>query len=59
MDKQRILHGYKQHERKKEKIKKMEELLMTIIYLAIGLGIVFAGIGAVALGVLFITGVLK
>lgn len=32
------------------------ELLMTIFYLAIGLGIVFIGIGAVAMGILFLTG---
>lgn len=56
MDNQKLLYGYKRHERKKEKIKKMEELLITIIYLAIGMGIIFAGISTVALGILFITG---
>ncbi len=35
------------------------ELLMTIFYLAIGLGIVFIGIGTVAMGILFLTGNLR
>lgn len=35
------------------------ELLMTTFYLAMGLGIILIGVGAVAVGILFIMGILK
>lgn len=59
MDNQKIQHIYRHKIRKDERKEMIIDLLMTIFYLAIGLGIVFIGIGTVAMGVLFITGSLK
>lgn len=59
VDNQKIQHIYRNKIRKDEKRQMIIELLMTIFYMAIGLGIVFIGIGTVAMGILFITGSLK
>jgi hypothetical protein len=56
---QKIQHLYR-HKIKKDERKQMTiELLMTIFYLAIGLGIILIGIGTVAMGILFLTGNLR
>jgi hypothetical protein len=56
---QKIQHLYRHKIKKDERKQMIIELLMTIFYLAIGLGIVFIGIGTVAMGILFLTGNLR
>lgn len=56
MENQKIQHLYRHKIKRDERKQMIIELLMTIFYLAIGLGIVFIGIGAVAMGILFLTG---
>lgn len=59
MEDQKIQHLYRHKIKKDERKQMIIELLMTIFYLAIGLGIVFIGIGTVAMGILFLTGNLR
>lgn len=59
MEDQKIQHLYRHKIKKDERKQMIIELLMTIFYLAIGLGIILIGIGTVAMGVLFLTGNLR
>lgn len=59
MDNQKIEHIYRNKISRDERRKMTTELLMTTFYLAMGLGIILIGVGAVAVGVLFIMGILK
>jgi hypothetical protein len=56
---QKIQHLYRHKIKKDERKQMIIELLMTIFYLAIGLGIILIGIGTVAMGILFLTGNLR
>lgn len=59
MEDQEIQHLYRHKIKKDERKQMIIELLMTIFYLAIGLGIILIGIGTVAMGILFLTGNLR
>ena len=59
MEDQKIQHLYRHKIKKDERKQMIIELLMTIFYLAIGLGIILIGIGTVVMGILFLTGNLR